>query len=211
MGKTSGTFFREAERLRIEETICAVENRTIGEIAVMLADSSEQYHDAEILASVFLGSLASLLLTLSFFHASLWFYIPFSILCFFPARLLVRSMPALKLSLAGVRRKEEAVRERAIRAFYEKGLHRTTANTGVLFFLSLLEHKVWVLADVGINEKIDQETLNAFARNVSQGIREGRACEALCEAITAAGDVLALHFPIAPHDRNELPDKIIMD
>lgn len=211
MGKTAGTFFHTDEMQRIEEVIRAVESRTVGEVAVMVADSSDRYLDAEILASVLLGTFASLLLTVAVFQASLWSYIPFSIIFFFPARVLVRRVPALKLSLIGVRRKEEAVQKRAVRAFYEKKLHKTKEHTGVLFFLSLLEHKVWVLADRGIYEKIDQHVLNAFARNVSQGIREGRACEALCEAIADAGNVLALHFPIAPHDTNELPDKIITD
>jgi len=211
MGKTATTFFEETEKQRIEEAIREVEGRTIGEVAVMLADSSDLYLDAEILAAVFFGSMASLLLTAVFFHASLWSYILFSILFFFPSRLLVRKMPVLKLSLVRVRKKEDAVRKRALRAFYEKRLHRTKQHTGVLFFLSLLEHKVWVLADKGINEKIDQDVLNTFAQTISRGIREGRACEALCRAIRDAGNVLAVHFPIEPHDTNELPDRVITD
>ncbi len=77
--------------------------------------------------------------------------------------------------------------QRAVRAFYEKGLYKTRQNTGVLFFLSLLEHKVWVLADKGIYENIDQDTLNSFAQTVSHGIKEGRACDALCDAMKEAG------------------------
>jgi putative membrane protein len=84
-------------------------------------------------------------------------------------------------------------------------------NTGVLFFISLLEHKVWVLADKGIYEKIDQEALNKFARAVSLGVKEGRACDALCQAIIEAGDVLAKHFPLTPGDTNELTDKVITE
>jgi len=211
MGKTAGTFFHEEEKQRIEEAIRAVETRTIGEVAVMVTDSSDLYLDTEILASVFLGSLASLLLTVAFFHASLWSYIPLSIVFFFPSRVLIRRAPALKLPLVSVRRKEEAVRQRALRAFYEKGLHGTKQHTGVLFFLSLLEHKVWVLADKGIYEKIDQDALNTFAQNVSKGIREGYACDALCRAIRDAGNILAAHFPITPHDTNELSDRVITD
>jgi putative membrane protein len=110
-----------------------------------------------------------------------------------------------------MRRKEHAVMQRAVRAFYEKGLYKTKRNTGVLFFLSLLERKVWVLADKGIYEKIDQETLNRFARTVSQGIKEGRACDALCNAIEEAGKLLSRHFPITPDDTNELSDEVMTD
>ncbi len=96
-------------------------------------------------------------------------------------------------------------------AFHEKGLNRTKEHTGVLFFISLLEHKVWVLADKGIHEKIGQETLNKFASKVSSGIREGRACDALCESIKEAGDLLAAHFPMKPGDTDELPNHVITE
>ena len=99
--------------------------------------------------------------------------------------------------------------QRAVRAFYEKGLYKTKQQTGVLFFLSLLEKKVWVLADKGIYEKIEQDTLNRFSKLVSQGIRDGRSCDSLCNAIMEAGELLAKHFPITPDDTDELTDEVI--
>jgi putative membrane protein len=125
--------------------------------------------------------------------------------------MLFRKVLPLKRSLIGAGRIEAAVRQGAVQAFHEKGLYRTRKNTGVLFFISLLEHKVWVLADKGIYEKIDQETLNRFAQAVSQGIREGRACDALCQAIKDAGEILAKHFPLTPGDTNELPDRVMTE
>ena len=103
------------------------------------------------------------------------------------------------------------MKERALKAFYEKGLYKTKHNTGVLFFISLLERKVWVLADKGIHDKIKQGTLNKFAWHVAQGIREGRACNALIEAIKEAGGLLAQHYPVQPGDVNELPNEIICE
>jgi len=211
MGNKARTFFRESERQRIEEAIQSVECCTIGEVAVVVTDGSDHYLEAEVLGSIFLSSFASLLLTMVFFHASLWSYIPFSILFFFPFKILLSKIPVLKLSLVGKKRKEAAVRQGALKAFYERGLYRTRQNTGVLFYLSLLEHKVWVLADKGIYEKIDQELLNTFAQNVSRGIREGHACDALCREISAAGKVLATHFPLTPGDTNELPNQVMTE
>jgi putative membrane protein len=118
---------------------------------------------------------------------------------------------ALKRLFIGLRRKEEAVSLRAERAFFERGLYKTKKNTGVLFFVSLLEKKVWVLADKGIYEKMDQETLNRFANEVSRGIKEGRACNALSQAIQEIGGYLSKHFPITPEDTNELPDDVMTD
>jgi len=204
-------FFTEDERKRISAATADVETRTIGEVAVIVVDSSDRYPEAEVIGGFFLGSLISLVLTGLFFHFSVWWYIPISFLLFFPAKYIFQKIPVLKIAFIGFRRKEHAVMQRAERAFFEKGLYRTRRNTGVLFFFSLLERKVWILADKGIYEKIEQETLNRFAGTVSQGIREGRACDALCIAIEEAGTLLSRHFPITPGDINELSDEVITE
>lgn len=204
-------FFNNEERERITKTIREVESRTIGEVAVMVVDSSDHYIEAEILGGIFLGSLVSLLLTFLYLHSSVWAYISLSFILFFPSRYLFSKVTVLKTAFMGIKRKETAVMQRAVRAFYEKGLYKTKKNTGVLFFLSLLERKVWVLADKGIYEHIKQETLNRFAQTVSMGIKEYRACDALCEAMREAGELLASHFPITPDDVDELSDEVMTE
>jgi len=209
--KKAATFFTEAEKKRIAEATQSVECCTSGEIAVMIVDSSDEYREATVLGSLLLSSGISLLLSEAFLAASLNYFMLLSFLFFLPMRLLFRTRPGLKTAFVGRLRLEEAVRERAVRAFYEKGLYKTKANTGVLFFISVLEHKVWVLADKGIYEKIDQQTLNSFALKVSQGIKESRACDALCEAISEAGKILATHFPLTPGDTNELSNRVMTE
>jgi len=204
-------FFTDAEKARIRETTMATESCTSGEIAVMVVDESSQYHEAEIIGGIILGSFAALLITTLFFHDSIWWYIPLSFVLFFPAWFLFKSSHAFKIHFIGNTRKERAVKERALKAFYEKGLYKTQHNTGVLFFISLLERKVWVLADKGIHEKIKQPVLNKFARQVSQGIKEGRAADALAEAIRETGALLAEHFPCEDGKVDDLPDGVMYE
>jgi len=218
----SDKFFSKEEKDRIKKTTVEVESGTIGEIAVMVVDHSSLYKEAEIIGSVFLSSFISLVATEIlfhtseaaadfFFHSTMWLFIPLAVILFFPSRILFRSMPSLKFAFVGAKRKEGAVKERALKAFYEKGLYKTKQNTGVLFFLSLFERKVWVLADKGIHGKIHQKTLNRFADIISKGIKDGHACDALCESIREAGEVLAKHFPSVAGNVDELPDDIIFD
>jgi len=204
-------FFKSEELERITKTIHEVESQTIGEVAVMVVDSSDDYIEAEILGGIFLASLLSLVTTTLNFHSSVWAYISLSFILFFPSKYLFEKIPLLKTAFMGVKRKETTVMQRAVRAFYEKGLYKTKMNTGVLFFLSLLERKVWILADKGIYEKIDQETLNKFTKSVSQGIRDGRACDALCDAVRESGELLTKHFPITPDDTDELSDEVMTE
>jgi putative membrane protein len=209
MRKRAEHYFTKEENERIKNTTKEVECRTSGEIVVMMVDRSDDYLDGEVIGGVVCGSLVAMAITALFLNASIWFFIPLTFICFFPFRFIFRKYHPLRTAFLSARRREHAVRHRAIRAFHEKGLTRTKEHTGVLFFISLLERKVWVLADRGIHEKIGQETLNKFASQVSTGVAEGRACDALCKAIKEAGDLLARHFPCSPDDKDELPNGVI--
>ncbi len=204
-------FFTAEERERIKKTSREVESRTVGEVVVMVVDRSDDYFDGEVLGGVVGASLLSLVITALFLNASLWFFVPLAFILFFPFRVAFKKYHPLRTALLGTKRKEHAVLHRAVRAFHEKGLNRTKEHTGVLFFISLLEHKVWVLADKGIHKRIGQETLNTFAAKMSKGIAEGHACDALCGAIAEAGELLAEHFPKTKEDRDELPDDVIAE
>lgn len=204
-------FFTKDEQGRIKNATKEVELKTIGEIAVVVVDQSSYYREAEVIGAVFSSSLVAFIVSAVFFHASLWFYVPLSFLLFFPARFVFQRAPQLKKVFMGREREELAVRQRAVKAFYDNGLYKTRQNTGLLFFISILERKVWVLADTGILVKIKQEALNRFADMVSKGIREGRACDALCEAIKEAGELLEQHYPVTQGDVNELGNEIICD
>ena len=93
------TFFSEEERKRIENTTGEIEKRTIGEVVVMVVDSSDQYREAEVIGGVFLGSFFALIASVLLLHSSLWSYIPLSFLFFFPAAYLFKKFPVLKICI----------------------------------------------------------------------------------------------------------------
>jgi len=203
------TFFTEAEKQRIAATIGGVEKKTSGEVAVMLVAASDTYPEASLLAGLTIGGLAALLVTDLFLADTLGYFVPLLLCGAIGFGSLTKiSPPLLRLFIPG-RRLESRVAERALRAFYEKKLHATRDNTGVLFFISLLERKVWILADSGIHQKISQEALMAHAQEIAAGIKQGQACEALCRKIEAVGVILASHFPIKADDTNELSNQVL--
>lgn len=211
-------YFNENEKKHLREAVRDAESRTTGEIAIVVTDASSDYRDAEIVGGVLFGSALAFLITIcipreytGYFEELLWFFVPLAFILAIVFLFLLKRLPFMKIHFVGDKAKERAVRERTMVKFYEKGLHRTRQNTGMLFYLSILERKVRVLADAGIYEKIDQETLNKFARDVAKGMKDGRACDALCEAIREAGDVLAVHFPVTRDDTDELPNGVIFD
>ncbi len=231
--KQAGHFFSEEEKEKISAAVKAAEANTSGEIATMVVDRSNSYREAETLGAILLSGLLSFIIevlleyiavsnwnndwnNLKFsgtdfllYGGSIWTFIPMVFLFFLPVRYFFKRCPVFKLSFAGKRRIDEAVRERAVRAFYEKGLYKTRDENGILVFISLLERKVWILGDRGINKKIPHDAWKGLVRELTQGIREGRACENLCSVISRIGTELGRHFPLESDDVNELSDNVL--
>jgi putative membrane protein len=202
--------FSDSEHEEIRRAVAAAEAATSGEIVAMVVPESDRYREAEVLGGVLLAGLLAFVVGIIFHHVTVWFFVPAVFILFFPCRLLFLKVPWLKRSIISRARLESAVRERCVRSFYEKGLHRTSDETGVLIFISMLERKVWIIGDRGINERIAPETWNELVRELTTGIREGRAFTALCSVVTRCGAILAEQFPRKPDDVNELPDEVLV-
>jgi putative membrane protein len=204
-------FFTPAEQEQIRLAVAAAERTTSGEIATMVVERSDHYREAVILGAVLGAAVAALLVAVASHHITIWSYIPLTVILYFPAYAIIRSVPALQRPFIAGSRLDEAVRARAVRAFYEKGLYRTRHETGILLFISIFERKVWILGDRGINARIPAESWQQLVQIVTAGIRDGRSCEALCDVIARCGEQLALHFPRQRDDRNELQDTILFE
>ncbi len=201
--------FSDSQREEIRRAVTAAEEATSGEIVVLVLPESDRYREAEALGGVIFAALLALTVGTFLHHATVWFYIPLQFILFFPCRLLFCKVPRLKRPLLPTSRRESAVRERCLHAFYDEGVHRTREASGVLIFISLLERKVWIIGDRGINEKISPETWQELAGELSGGIREKRACATLCAVIARCGEILARQFPPKGDDVNELPDEVL--
>ncbi len=209
--QTAETFFSEAEQEQILKAVRSAEMSTSGEIATMIVDGSDRYLEAELAGSLFFSALTALIVALATHHVTIWSYIPMVIIIYFPASLISRKYPRIKLPFAGSVRIAEAVRQRAVRAFYEKRLYMTRHETGILIFMSLLERKVWILGDRGINERIDPSLWSEMAADLARGIAEMRGCAALCEVIDRCAAELSRHFPRQSDDTNELADSLLTE
>jgi putative membrane protein len=104
---------------------------------------------------------------------------------------------------------EEEVREAALTSFFKEELYKTRDETGILIFISVFEHKVWVLADKGINAKVPENHWEGIVSHVTEGIKSQRQGDAICEAVTRIGKTLKAHFPVKPDDINELKNLIV--
>jgi putative membrane protein len=207
-------FFTTEEQQRITQTVHQVEQRTAGEIVPMVVSASHAYPEAKITGAAVVSlplALIAAFATGSLFWwpgQVLWLFLAYFSFFFLATYLLMRLPVLLRLFIRPERAAEEVERA-ALAHFYAEGLQATRDGTGVLLYISVLERRVWILGDRGINERLSPQVWQAFVDRLIQGIREKRQCEVLCAVIEEIGTVLHTHFPPKADDRNELSDLLI--
>ncbi|MDH3454607.1 MAG: hypothetical protein OEL80_05615 [Desulfuromonadales bacterium] len=207
--KTAKDFFSEEEKQRIESAVQQAEKRTSGEIVPMVVDASYDYPRAEILGAGCFSLAAAVSLSWAFFGESLWHFLWLFALGYFPFKLLIRTLPALRRRLIHPAEISEEVAEKAVVSFVEQGLHHTRDETGILILISLFERRVHVLADRGINAVVPANYWDGIVQTLTDGIHRGETCQALCLAIESCGRLLEEHFPVKTDDTDELPNLVI--
>jgi putative membrane protein len=203
-------FFSEEEQARIRQAVIDAESKTAGEIVPMLVTSSARYTEVELLGTItglFVGMLAEWLWSDPWgsYFFNLWPVIGATV------GFLLCRIPQIKRLLVAKSRIAEAVHTLALASFTQHGLHYTRDHTGILIVVSLLEHRVEVLADRGINAKVEAGTWQEIVKILTDGLKSNRACDAYCKAIHRSGEILAAHFPRRPDDKDELPDRLVTE
>jgi putative membrane protein len=102
------------------------------------------------------------------------------------------------------------VDSRSVIEFYESNIHRTKDATGVLIFVSLMEHRAVVLADKAINDRVARDTWKEVCDQLIAGIKKKELGQAICQAVLTCGEIMTPEFPIQSDDENELRDHLII-
>jgi uncharacterized membrane protein len=101
-------------------------------------------------------------------------------------------------------------RERAIAVFSQLRVWDTEQNAGVLIYLLLADRDVEIVADRGIDQRVEPREWEAICRQMEAELRAGRYDAGAVAGIQAVSDLLARHFPPTGSARNELPDRPVV-
>lgn len=202
--------FSENDREVVRKAVAAAERTTVGEILPVVVERSDPHPGADWLAALCCLLVGSSLLApwLPWNHP-VWLLLSqlaLGAVGFGLARLL----PDFKRLFILESRASAVAGEQAFQEFYAHKLHKTEAATGVLVFVSLLERRVILLADEGIDAKINAEFWANTDDAILDGIRRGSLRDGLVDGIQRAGQCLSEHFPWTEGDRNEIPDRVIV-
>ena len=199
-----------ADRERVEAAVRAAEAGTSGEIVVQVVRCSADHAVSPWRLAVLFAALVLLGAEALRPGASL--------LELFAAQAAAVALAHAACRFDAVRRLalredelERAAERGALAAFHAHVARRTEGRTGILIYVSLLEHRVVVLGDEAIDRALGAgESWDAVVADVLSGIRAGRAADGLVEAVRRCGAMLAHPLPRAAHDRDEIVHGLIL-
>ena len=217
----------EADHALVTAAVTKAERESDGEIVTIVAARSDAYHDVGLHYAV-LGMLlvpgvlailpqgtidwaAGLALgwnaELARGAAMLFLFAALAIV-FLILRFALAYLP-LRMALTPGTTKTRRVRRRAIELFKAGTERRTRGRTGILLYLSLLEHRAEILADEAIHSKVDPEIWGEAMADLVEEVKAGHPGAGMAKAVERIGAVLAEHLPRSATDQNELPDRLI--
>lgn len=208
----------QADRDRIAAAVSRAEERTSGEIVPMVVSQSTDYDALPWKGAVFgiLLASATLLLILRFYDGwglgwlyTSWMVVTITLATGGFGAALATFVPAVQRLLIGDRARALHVHRRALQAFVEEEVFDTQDRTGILLFVSLLEHRIEVIGDAGINARVDPDDWVDVVARIRRGIQNDNLTEGLVDAIEMCGRLLERKgLNIQPDDEDELPNRL---
>ena len=215
--------FSKEEIEGINRAAAHVESVSSGEVLTAVIRESSNYAAPELLFSV-IGGFVYYLIALGF-HTGIeaavsnlfWTPQAWHVTAFYGAStMLVVGILYVLTNIPGFDRLivpkaviSKHVHRRALVHFTESGAVNTRDRTGILFFISLRERRVEIIADEGINSRVGTGAWDEILNNLLAAIRRGEAAAGLEQAIMDCAGILEQHFPVKNDDVNELPDGIV--
>ena len=215
---TTTTFFSPQELERIEKAVQKAETEISGEIVPVFVAQSDEYEIAN-LRSGLTFSISSAVIWLILYEFSKlwemnWFYAPETLILlmtisFCAGFFLAYFFPSFRIRFMLAKEIYTAVDKQAALTFLREDVFNTSQRTGVLIYISLLEHRVEVLGDTGISAKVTPEEWNRVLEYILKGLKGKDKADGICKAIDATRYLLLEKgFAIRADDKNELPDNL---
>lgn len=107
--------------------------------------------------------------------------------------------------------RKKSLKELAENEFKKLNMHNTRDKTGILIFILFEDRQFYILADEGINQKVEPNTWNDIRDEMQDNFRSGKFLEGIKTGLQKIGNILEEHFPIKSDDQNELSNKIVIE
>jgi putative membrane protein len=201
--------FSADDKARITAAIHAAEKNTSGEFVAVVARAGDHYVLLPLLWSAILALLFPGACRLGGLPMSWVHLYQIQLLIFIGLAILLLSVPSLHLKLIPRHVKHAHASRLAQAQFYVQGVQLTAHHSGVLFFVSLAERYVEIVADKGIHERLGEEHWKGIIDKFVAHVSRGQIVDGFVDAIGACGAAMAQHYPPDPNETNQLSDGLI--
>lgn len=211
------SLFSDDDRQRIADAIDEAEAVTSAEIVPYVVVQSDAYPAARwrggILGALLVLSAVALLRGLSLPALSPYLSDGIALATALGVGVLgafaAGAFPLFLRALTPPDEQNRAVARRALQAFVDEEIFDTPDRTGILLFVSLTEHRIEVLADRGIDERVDDTAWTDVTNHIRQGLENDRLTRGLLNGIERCGKVLDDHgLDAGPDEEDELSDRL---
>lgn len=207
--------FSDNDKNEIKEAVKNLEKESSGELVLYFAKSSHSYQGASWKLAGILGGLSlCIVILLSYLWLLPSFFSPI-VICFTVLSMMALGLglaavsPKIRMSLVAAKIIEQAVITKARDVFLQEEVFKTSDRSGILIYISELEHEVVVLGDSGINEKIQDSAWLEVVNTIVKGIKQDETAQGIIKAIDLCRTLLLEHdFIVRADDANELSDDI---
>lgn len=203
-------YANEFDLQAIEQAVAAAEKRTSGEIVPMVVRESSLSGHVPVIGALLAFAFLMVVLPLVHLPGPAWIYDVVAVGLSFGFGFVSAHVPVLRRLFTSSEDLALSVLNRAQLEFHQTGIPQTEGRTGVLIFVSLLEHRAVILGDESISAKLNKETWVEVVDGLLACMKERDLRAGYVEAIGRVGDILAREFPIQPNDVNELPNTLVV-
>jgi putative membrane protein len=207
---------------RVEAEIHTQERRTSAEIVAVVASQSDDYVHVPIHVATGLALVTPVILhflgpklrwvdwswSAGFSSSPFWIY--FIQLGVFIVAALVLLQEPFRIWVTPRSLKRKYARRLAAAQFLAANVHATRGRSGVLIFVSLLEHHVEIIADVGITKQVDDSEWQSIIDAMVPLLKADDVTGAFVLGVEKCGEKLARIMPEGKKNPDELPNRMIV-
>ncbi|MGB5681231.1 MAG: hypothetical protein WBM47_05230 [Polyangiales bacterium] len=198
MASRIATFFSDEDREAIRAATADAERRTSGELVVYVVERCDPYPEVAWKGALIGGAVGAACAAIAVWLFGGWgapdyLWLLIGLQLGLLAGWLMSRFEGLARRLVGDEVLSSRTRGRAAEAFIEESVFATAGRTGVLIFVALFEHRVLVLPDDGIVERVNAGAWDEIAASISAGIRTGAPAPALTKAVDQCASLLRAH------------------
>jgi putative membrane protein len=201
-------YLNDKQKQEISKEIENLELQSSAELVAVVTKRSASYKYISSLLSITFLAFLSIILVI-FTQISSLFLLEIQLFTFMILYLVFEKFDNIIMLLLPKTYKYNISKEYANKQFSNLGLNRTKTNQALMFFVSLDEKYVEIIADETISDKISNEYFQEIVNEFIIDVKNNQLSNGYLKAIHACSHKLIQEFPIQANDKNELTNDVI--